>query len=95
MNDVEERLEIVRVAVVNARVVKDGQLPIWTIYYNPKDKPNGWIARLHVTTKSGSAPTDDTIETDFVTLRRIFSRAGLSLVDRHPSDERQIVESWI
>jgi hypothetical protein len=71
-------------------------LSIWTIYYRPTDYPDGYIARRHEVLASGPLATDDTVKADDLwTLRKHFTQAGLSCINRHAQDDAKIVESWL
>ena len=94
-DDKTERLEALKVIVLNVAAVWRGKLPCWTIYYDPLDHPGAWIARLHEAGADGSIATENTVEGDFTMLRRIFERAGLTRLSRSNADDLPIVENWM
>jgi hypothetical protein len=71
-------------------------LSIWTIYDHPRDFPNEFVARRFVV--DGSVPrwTDDILTSSSLDLLRdeMVSR-GLTVINRLPDDDRNIVEVWL
>ena len=73
-------------------------LPMWTVYDRPKDHPDLIIARLwrtlpapEATNFAMSVPADYGVGP----VRGILAEAGFVMLDRHPGDEPQIVETWM
>lgn len=65
--------------------------PIFTVFCNPKDFPGKYVVRLF----DGKAPTrllsvKDTLEDARKTIPPLFKR-----VDRSPTDDPVIVETWL
>jgi hypothetical protein len=84
------------VIMANADAMKRGALAIWTVYARPKDYPEGFIARLHEVAEGETIATDKTIaKPELTPIQEAFLKAGLVKLARDPSDEPQIVESWI
>lgn len=68
-----------------------GLLSIWTIYDHPSDFPDNFVARAFTT-----GPTNEIIlATSLEQLRNVFDAAGLVQMQRHPSDDPKIVETWL
>lgn len=71
--------------------VSDIELPIITIYDNPKDYPGKFVARLFDINKPTNCITlADTLEEIRETLPY-----GMIPLMRHPKDDEKIVEVWI
>jgi hypothetical protein len=70
-------------------------LPMWTICERPTDFPSGYTARCHVVAKGWSRPTEHCLCGDLEMLREVLDSAGLVCMARDPSDEAQIVETWV
>lgn len=71
-------------------------ISVWTIYFKPKDHPEGYCAREHRVTKSDNRPVGELIKDATIEqLRERFSSQGLVCVGRDPADDPVIVESWI
>jgi hypothetical protein len=71
------------------------KLEIWTIYFNPSDFPNEYVARLFELdqpTKTILIAPD--IEELRVKIQKI-SNHELVRINRSENDHRSIVESWI
>jgi hypothetical protein len=69
-------------------------LPMWTVYRQPRDYPENYVARLFVTIPSPVA-THVAIVADTLEELRKALPAGLLRLERQPADEPQIVEVWI
>lgn len=73
-----------------------GQLSVWTLYDSPRDAPGMYVLRRHEVGAHGLRPTTDAFSSaDIEELREIARRMGLHCIERHASDEPQIVESWL
>jgi len=71
-------------------------MSMWTIYDHPTDFPNEFVARRHEIVRGGSRPTSDAMASHSLDLLRDeLARRGLSCISRHPTDEPQIVETWL
>jgi hypothetical protein len=64
------------------------------IYENPIDMP-GYVVRKHIVTPTGSRPCIDFTKHDTLDAARASLPPGLHNLGRDPSDERQIVETWL
>ena len=70
-------------------------LSMWVIYDRPRDYPDGPIARRWEIGVGSARPTSEAIAGPLDMLRRHFHSLGLTVLARDPTDEPQIVESWI
>lgn len=70
-----------------------GDLLTWTIYRSPSDAPGKMIARPH--SARHNAPLLHHIEADDIDVLRGMLPPGLFRMDRAPSDDPVIVETWI
>jgi hypothetical protein len=71
-------------------------LSIWVIYDHPRDFPDRFIARRHVVTGSAQGPTEDIVaDKSLKQLRRVMESRFLTKLDRHPSDDPTIIETWL
>jgi hypothetical protein len=87
-----------KILIANADAMKRGVLPMWFIYEQPLEHPDGFIARRFEVGKEVPGlhgPTMDTVTGDLETIRDIFQRAGLFRLPRADSDEPAIVETWV
>jgi hypothetical protein len=83
------------VFLANADAGKRGALAIWTIYSQPNDHPDGFVARLHEVGRGITGPTEKTIEGGLDEIRHALCLAGLTRLPRHADDEPCIIESWL
>lgn len=68
------------------------KLSIWTVYENPKDFPGLFVARRWV----GLKPTTDFFaHTELEPVRDFLRGLGLTCLERHPSDDPCILETWL
>jgi hypothetical protein len=72
-------------------------LAMWTVYKHPKDYPDKFVARRFDVDAAGPKPSASVIvAADLETLRDILAREmHLTCLARDPSDEPQIVETWL
>jgi hypothetical protein len=70
-------------------------LSMWTICERPTDFPTGYTARCHVVGNGVFGHTQECICGDLEMLREVLDSAGLICMPRDPSDEAQIVETWV
>lgn len=70
-----------------------GDLLTWTIYRSPSDAPGKMIARPH--SARHNAPLLHHIEADNIDALRDMLPPGLFRMQRAPSDDAVIVETWI
>lgn len=77
--------------------VRAGQLPIWTVYHNPADYPDKYVARMHLSDVRGSHATANIIiADDLETIRQILlADLHLTCLERDPNDDPMIVENWL
>jgi hypothetical protein len=67
-------------------------LSLWTVYDHPRDFPHCYVARRFVLDK----PTGDYMTSaDLEAIRKQLMHLGLTCMPRDPSDEPQIIETWI
>jgi hypothetical protein len=75
------------------------RLEMWIIYRYPRDYPDNYVARRWVMTSVGGVsrmmPTADHTLGDSLEDVRAAVPAYCVRLERHESDEPQIVESWI
>jgi len=71
----------------------DHVLSIWVVYDHPTDYPNDFVARRF----ENDQPTSSVMFSDRLeTLRECFLvQMGLTCIERDPSDDPKIVESWL
>ena len=72
-----------------------GKLPIWTVYFNPKDFPGRHVARRSEVGPEGALATDDILLGEIDDIRLAFAKCGLVKMTRSPGDDPVIVECWI
>ncbi|MBO0715837.1 MAG: hypothetical protein J2P55_00680 [Rhizobiales bacterium] len=71
-------------------------LPMWIVYDRPTDFPDHYVARCHHVTGRGTRPTTLVIKAETLdALREALRNMGLTRIGRDPSDEPQIVETWL
>lgn len=73
-------------------------LGIWTVYDHPSDYPDGFIARLHEVLPGGvhRATAHTVMAPSLDEVRELLPHLRYRMrIDRHPSDDPVIVESWI
>jgi hypothetical protein len=72
-------------------------LAMWTVYKRPTDYPDKFVARRFDVGAGGPKPSADIIVAeDLKTLRTILrDEMHLTCLSRDPSDEVQIVETWL
>ena len=70
-------------------------LPIWTVYDHPRDYPNGYVARRWLTLPVPRATNEVIIADKLDDIRDQLEAKGLVKLMRDPSDEPQIVETWL
>lgn len=69
---------------------------LWTVYAQPSDYPDDWIARKWLVGLGGPPlATDDAVAGDLENIRRFMEDMGLACLPRDPSDDPTIVETWI
>jgi hypothetical protein len=71
-------------------------LDMWTIYFNPRDYPDLWVARRFVIGGGPvPQPTADMFVADSLAEVRALLPCGLAMIPRDPTDDYQIVETWL
>jgi hypothetical protein len=72
-------------------------LAMWTVYKHPTDYPDKYVARRFDVDASGPKPSASIIvAADLKTLRATLrDEMHLTCLSRDPSDEVQIVETWL
>lgn len=71
------------------------ELHVWTIYDHPLDYPDKFVARAHLIVAGGSEATWHIRTADTLEEVREQLPPGLYRLERDPSDDSKIVESWI
>jgi hypothetical protein len=70
----------------------DEGLTLWTIYDHPRDHPDMFVARKFIYDR----PTMSTLMSgDLERLRDTLRGMGLVCINRDPSDDPKIVETWL
>jgi hypothetical protein len=72
--------------------------PVWVIYDHPRDFPQHFVARKQVAMEGYVVASGVfLLATDLERLRErlLTVQPGLVRLDRHPSDDPVIVETWI
>lgn len=72
-----------------------GELTMWTVYDNPADLLGVFVARKSIATGAHVGPTEEVLMATTLQALRQQLPMGLYRIQRHPSDERQIVEVWL
>ena len=75
------------------------KLNTWTVYYNPSDYKGKYVVRRF----SGATPTNDIFaDEDYESClnwtrenSKKFNQGKIVKFDRHPNDDKVIVETWI
>ena len=71
-------------------------LVVWTIYDHPKDFPEFFVVRPHRVMADGIVEAGEGYACpDIEVLREHMRQMGLVCLDRHPTDDPVIVETWI
>jgi hypothetical protein len=72
-------------------------LAMWTVYKNPTDYPDKFVARRFDVDAGGAKPSDSIIVApDLDKLRDVLQfEMGLVKLMRSPGDEPQIMETWL
>ena len=72
---------------------------MYTVYKQPLDYPHSWVIRRSCVVEGNPEPVhDQDITLEVKTYEEILDWVvprGLTRLDRHPTDEPQIVETWI
>ena len=75
---------------------QDGKLSMWTVYDHPTDFPDEFVARQHVVEGGSSRPTANAFRARRIEIiRLILQNAGLIPMQRDPSDDAKIIETWL
>jgi hypothetical protein len=72
-------------------------LELWTVFDSPADHPRGprYIARRSVVDQAGTRPCGEVVGChELGPLRAWLAGLGLVQMDRHPDDDRHLVEVW-
>ena len=71
------------------------RLPLFTVTDHPRDYPDYYVARLHLTLPGVEVLPFAIMDRDLETLRATLRALGLTLIPRDPTDDPVILESWI
>ena len=76
---------------------KSSTMAMYTIYFNPKDYPNKYVARkwLIVGGFQNPIPTRESWVENSLNEIREHIPSGMARIERSPCDDPVIVESWI
>jgi hypothetical protein len=75
---------------------RQGFLPMFVVYDHPRDYPNVYVARAHLTGKGRAEPTPFAImDGSLDTIQTTMEALGLVKLDRSPQDDPVILETWI
>jgi len=70
------------------------RLPMWVVTERPRDFPNDYVARLHLTLPT-NVPTAVGIRRPTLGELRAALPRGLHRLERSPADDPVIVEVWL
>lgn len=75
----------------------DPLLTVWTVYQNPSDHPGWWVLRAHDVVRGQENPVPRSEWHAALTLDgvRLALPPGLTRLDRNPTDDPVIYETWI
>jgi hypothetical protein len=73
----------------------DDALALWTVYDHPSDFPDRFVARLSLISRTGTVVTNETVSAATLAELRDRLPPGLHRLDRDPSDDPVIVETWL
>lgn len=82
------------IAEIQVTAQENNDLLVWTIYDHPRDKPDVYVVRPH-SSKEGKPMS---VFFEYATIegaRAALLHVGLYRLQRSPTDDRVIVESWI
>jgi hypothetical protein len=86
-------------AVVARRVqltaLEQGSLLVWTVYDHPRDFPDHWIARPHLTEPGQTEPLPFHLAASTLDALRVQLPSGLVCLTRSAGDDPRIVETWL
>jgi len=75
--------------------LNDGGVQVWTIYERPSDYPGHFVVRRSVVALGGIIPDLECGLAKSLEGARKLIPDGLARVNRYPSDDPVIVESWV
>jgi hypothetical protein len=90
-----KRISWIEAEGLQLQAQREGVLLVWTIYKHPRDFPDRWVARPHVTGPHQMGPLRVHLEAESLDELRERLPKELHRVQRSPADEVQIFESWI
>ena len=71
-------------------------LSIWTVYDQPRDFPDHFVARRFEVESTGPQATDDVIVSrELEHVRQSLALRGLMVLPRSSNDEQHIIECWL
>lgn len=72
------------------------ELPMWTVYNHPRDFPSQFVARKHFVGAAGTRATTEILKADDIaSLRQMLAVQRLVPIQRDPSDDPVIMETWL
>lgn len=82
-------------SIVQAHASLRDHLPMWTVTAKPKDYPESYVARLHVALPRPFSTNVALISDNVDELREALANLGLVKLERDPSDDPVIMETWL
>lgn len=70
-------------------------MPLWVVMFSPSDMPNKFVARKHIVGLGNVVATQEVYTADTLEELRDLLPPGLTLMERHPSDDPVILETWL
>jgi hypothetical protein len=70
-------------------------LDVWTVYKNPVDYPDKYVARRFLVASGGMKATREMFVEDSLAQVRALLPANYTYLARDPKDDPHIVETWI
>lgn len=71
-------------------------LSMWVVYDHPRDYPNSFIARRWIADANRITATEDIAKAATIeALQLHFRKQGLVKINRSPTDDPKIVETWL
>ncbi len=72
-------------------------MALWTVYDHPSDAPEWFVARRWTITADGARTSDGefVLAGDVEVIRDEMRHMGLTRIERAPSDDPVIMETWL
>lgn len=75
--------------------MKDNILEMWVVTHNTEDFPGLYVVRIHEVGPGYTRPTEQHQTAATLEEIREFVPQGKVKIDRHPTDDPVIVETWL